>query len=322
MPDTRVLNVLSVDVEDYHDQLALDFQDRIVPPNAEAERCTHRMLDLFDEYDVRATCFLLGEIAEHFPSLVRRIADAGHQLGVHGYHHLHVFRQTPEQFRDSIGRAKALIEDVSGKPADAHRAVAFSIGKSTMWAMEILADLGFVYDSSIFPIRGRRYGVPDAPRFTYRHELPSGRWLWEVPMSTVEALHRRWPACGGGYLRLFPFGYTRYAFRRLNTEGRAAIVYLHPYEIEPHPTIEPLPGLTWKQRLHFRFFNFNQLVGRRHTERKLRNLFETYRFGTIAELIDHLAQPTVPSSARSHAARADTSPPSHASPSPPQANKT
>jgi len=291
-PSDAPLNILSVDVEDYHDQLALDFQDRIVAPDAEAERCTDRLLELFAECDVRGTFFILGEIAEHFPALIRRIADAGHHLGVHGYYHLQVFRQTRSDFRVSLDKAKKLIEDTTGQPADAHRAVAFSIGADDGWVFETLVDLGFRYDSSIFPFRGRRYGIPDAPRRPYRYTLPDGRGIWEVPMSVVPFMGRRWPACGGGYLRLFPLWYNRWAIERLHTDGIGAVVYLHPYEVEPNPVVHPLVGLTARQKRQFAFFNFHQKRRRAATIPKLRRLFARYPFGTIRQAVGRLTHAT------------------------------
>jgi len=288
------LNILSVDVEDYHDQLALDFQDRIVPPDLEAERCTDRLLDLFEEYGVKGTFFILGEIAEHFPDLVRRIAEQGHHLGVHGYYHYQVFRQTRDGFRGSVTRAKKLIEDVSGQPADAHRAVAFSIGADDQWALETLVDIGFKYDSSIFPFRGRRYGVPDAPRRPYEMQLSEGRSIWEIPMSVGERFGRRWPACGGGYLRLFPLVYNEWAIKQLNREDIGAVVYLHPYEVEPQPVIHPLTGLTFKERCKFAFFNFHQKRRRAATIPKLRRLLSRYRFGTVRDAIEAITTSASP----------------------------
>lgn len=282
-----ITNILTVDVEDYHDQLPLDFQDRIVPPNQEAERATEQVLELFAEQGVRGTFFILGEIAEHFPGLIRRIADQGHHLGIHGYYHHHAYRLTPEQFRESIGRAKKFVEDIAGREADAHRAVAFSINEKsgTMWALDVIAELGFRYDSSIFPFQGRRYGSPEAPRFPYRLQLAGERTLWEIPMSTVQVGGRRLPACGGGYLRMFPLRYTDFAIRRINDEGHPAVVYIHPYEVVPSPGIEPLAGLSFKQELHFRFFNFQQVCFRRRTVPKLRALLGRYRWGTIADAV-------------------------------------
>ncbi len=280
-----MLNALTIDVEDYYNQLAIDFCDRVEPPRPESQRDTHRMLDLLAEAQVRATCFILGEMAEHFPSLVRRIADEGHQLGVHGYYHHQIWRHGPAEFRAVTRRAIEAIEEAAGRPVTAHRAVAFSLTPHTLWALPILADLGIEYDSSIFPFRGRRYGIADAPRGPHRIDL-GGRSLWEFPLSTVDALGRRWPVCGGGYLRHFPLAYTRWGIRRLNAEGIPANIYLHPYEIEVGPRIAAIPGLnTWRQRLKFRFFNYHQLRRRKATTPKLRALLSEYAFGPIDRVL-------------------------------------
>lgn len=282
-----MMNILSVDVEDYHDQLALDFQDRIVPPEEEAVRCTERLLELFARHGVKGTFFILGEIAEHFPALVRRIAGAGHHLGIHGYYHLHAFRQTPAEFRSNVERAKKLVEDTAGREANAHRAVAFSInpGSGTMWALPILMELGFKYDSSIFPFKGRRYGMPEAPRGPHILRSRSGRTMWEVPLSTVIRFGRRWPVCGGGYLRHFPLRLTTRAIARLNAEGLPAVMYLHPYELETAPNIQPLVGLSRKQQLKFAFFNFHQLRRRNRTAAALDHLLTHYPFGSLEQVI-------------------------------------
>lgn len=285
-----MINILSVDVEDYHDQLALDFQDRIVPPDEEAVRCTERLLTLFAELNVRATFFILGEIAEFFPQLVRRIAQQGHHLGIHGYHHHQVFRLTPPQFRDAVHRAKSLVEDLAGREANAYRATAFSINhrSGTMWALPILMDLGFKYDSSIFPIQGRRYGIPDAPRGPFQWRSQDGRILREFPMSTVVKWGRRWPVCGGGYLRHFPLSLTDSAIQSLNSEGLPAVTYLHPYEVEPHPRIAPLPGLSLRGKLRVAFFNYHQVRRRSHTIPALRFLLTKHRFGALEDCLASL----------------------------------
>jgi polysaccharide deacetylase family protein (PEP-CTERM system associated) len=285
MNPSDIVNIMTVDVEDYHNQLAMDFQNRIVPPDEEAVRTTDELLAILDEYRVRGTFFILGEIAEYFPELVQRIAGRGHQLGVHGYYHHRAFLLTPEQFRQSIERAKKRIEDLTGKEANAHRAVAFSIGEGTMWALDILADLGFKYDSSFYPFRGRSYGLPTGPRGPYQNHLPGGRWIWEVPLSTVVWMGRRWPVCGGGYLRHFPLSVTVRAMRRLHAEGLPAVVYVHPYELEVAPDIEPLPGMSLRDRMKFAFFNYHQVRQRKHTRRKLRYLLANYLFGAIDQVV-------------------------------------
>jgi polysaccharide deacetylase family protein (PEP-CTERM system associated) len=279
------LNVLSVDVEDYHNQLAVEYQNRVEPPTAEAERCTDRLLDIFGDTGTKGTFFILGEIAEAFPRLVRRIADEGHHLGVHGYHHVRVTRQTPAEFRKTIREAKDLIENVTGREADAYRAPFFSINESTLWALDILEDLGFRYDSSIFPIQSSRYGIPTARRTPYRHRLRNGNTIWEVPMTTVEIAKRRVGACGGGHLRMYPLGFTQYAMRQLQQQGRGANVYLHPYEVETRPRFQRLPGLPLMQSLGLSFYNFHQRMGRKSVERKVRWLLENHPFGTIEQLV-------------------------------------
>lgn len=293
-----ILNVLSVDVEDYHNQLALDFLGRIVPPNVEAVRCTERLLEVFAEHQVRGTFFILGEIAEHFPELVRRIGGAGHHLGVHGYHHHLVFNMGQEEFRSAAERAKKRIEDLCGRAADAYRATAFSISRGrTPWAWSTLVDLGFKYDSSVFPFAGRRYGDANAPREPFRIVLPDGRLLWEIPMSTAVGWGRRWPVGGGGYLRLAPMWLTDRAIRSLHHEGRGLVVYLHPYETEPAPRIDPLSGLSLKKMLHFYFFNFHQQVNRAATSSKLHHLLSRYHFAAIDDVVrdtDSQAAPTIP----------------------------
>lgn len=293
----RPLNVLSVDVEDYHNQLAVEYQQRIEPPNEEALRCTERLLDIFGDYDAKGTFFILGEIAEAFPQLVRRIAREGHHLGVHGYHHLRITWQSPESFRRAIGRAKWLIEDLTGQEADAYRAPWFSLRQTTLWALEILADLGFRYDSSMFPVQAQRFGIASAPRLPYRHRLSDDKTLWEVPLTTVTVANRRVGACGGGYLRVFPLSYTRYAMRQLQRQDRPAIVYMHPYEVEPKPNFTPLPNMTPWQNLGFRFYNFHQCIGRKTVESKVRWLLENHRFGTIEQLVAQLEPQPAPTQA-------------------------
>jgi polysaccharide deacetylase family protein (PEP-CTERM system associated) len=282
---SQPLNVLSVDVEDYHNQLAVEHQNRIEPPTDEAERCTDRLLDIFGDTGSKGTFFILGEIAEVFPRLVRRIADEGHHLGVHGYHHERVTSQTPEEFRRSIRKAKDLIEQLTGQEADAYRAPYFSVNESTLWALDILGDLGFRYDSSIFPIQAGRYGIPTARVTPYRHRLLNGKSIWEVPMTTIEIAKRRIGACGGGHLRLYPLRFTQYAMDWLRREGRPANVYLHPYEIEPQPRPYSLPGLSVMQSLSLRFYNRHQRVGRKSVERKVRWLLENHPFGTVEQLV-------------------------------------
>lgn len=293
-----MLHALSIDVEDYYNQLAIDFCDRVEPPREAAARDTERMLALCAEHGVKTTCFILGEMAEYFPWLVRQIAEAGHHIGVHAYYHHQIWRHTPKSFREVTKRAIGLLQDVTGKKVNAHRAVAFSLTRETLWALPILADLGIEYDSSIFPFRGRRYGISDAMRGPHRLVLPDGRSLWEYPLSTVEALRRRWPACGGGYLRHFPLAYTRWAIRKLTAEGLPCNLYLHPYEVEVPGPIDRIPGIeSLRQKLKFSFFNFHQTRNRAATEKKLTGLMRDFTWGPIPQVLAQwqAANPDVPS---------------------------
>lgn len=229
-------NGLSVDVEDYYHVEA--FADRIRPENwpqfpRRVVENTRRVLDLFREFGVHATFFVLGCVAEQEPGLVREILAAGHEVGCHSYMHRRVMTMTPQEFREDLRRACGTIENAGGAKVVGYRAPTFSIADGSLWAIEILAEEGFLYDSSVFPVRHDLYGMPRAPRFPFRWECGGGKSLFEIPPFTVRALGRNWPAAGGGYLRILPMGYTRWALRRVRQrDGRPAVVYFHPWEID------------------------------------------------------------------------------------------
>lgn len=223
--------VLSVDVEDYfHVEAFSDIVSRdqweSFPSRVVVN--THRLLDLFDEKDVKATCFVLGWVAERFPALVREILARGHELACHSYWHRPIFRLTPEEFRADTRRAKSVIEQAAGVQVFGYRAPSFSVTRKSLWALEILAEEGFSYDSSIFPVRHDFYGIPDAPRTPFK----SGS-LVECPMSTFRMGSANWPVGGGGYLRMFPYWYTQAGTRRAWGEGIPLITYVHPWEVDP-----------------------------------------------------------------------------------------
>lgn len=281
-----MMHAMTIDVEDYHSVFARDWLDRDRPPTDAVVRNTRRMLGWFADKNVRCTCFVLGEVAEAFPELVREIAAGGHELGVHGYYHRQVFKLDRASFRKEVGDAKALIEDISGARIRGHRAPAFSIMPETAWALEVLAEEGFDYDSSIYPIRGSRYGWPDFRRDIHEVTLADGRHIIEAPLSTVSLLGRRFPSCGGGYLRHFPGFVTRMAINRVSRE-QPAIVYLHPYEIETScPPIETSHLPPDRQATVARFHRM-QLRNRESVEQKVLMLLDRYEFGPLAEVIDH-----------------------------------
>ncbi|MCH7814793.1 MAG: DUF3473 domain-containing protein [Planctomycetes bacterium] len=290
-----MIHALTIDVEDYHSILARDWLDREAPPSEAVVRKTHRLLEMLAEHDVRATFFVLGEVAQTFPHLIRDLVEAGHEVGVHGYHHRQVFKLTPEEFRAEVGGAQSLIQDITGVAAQGHRAPAFSITPQTSWALEVLAELGFRYDSSVFPIAGRRYGWPGFPLDIHEMTLDSGRKIIEAPLTTVSVFGKRFPACGGGYLRHFPYWYTRWAIRRAQ-RSRPAIVYLHPYELDTVPYAPDVSGLSPDARRTALRFHRGQTRNRHTVKQKLVRLLGEFRFTTVSEVIDRVLERSSPAS--------------------------
>ena len=230
-----VLNALSVDVEDWFHVGAFE---RTISRSSwdglthRVERNTDAVLALFAEAGVSATFFTLGWVAERYPALMRRIAEAGHEVASHGYDHARVFTLSPEAFRADLRRSRALLEDASGQRVTGYRAPSFSIDHRTPWAHGILAEEGYRYSSSVAPIRHDHYGWPESPRFAWRPV--AGRELLELPVTTAEFGGRRLAAGGGGFFRLLPYGFSRWAIRQVNgREQRPAILYFHPWEIDP-----------------------------------------------------------------------------------------
>ncbi|NJM50145.1 MAG: DUF3473 domain-containing protein [Sphingomonadales bacterium] len=228
-------NALSVDVEDWFQVGA--FETVIKRSDwdgleCRAERNTDAVLSLFDDAGVKATFFTLGWVAERYPALMRRIVDAGHEIASHGYAHDRVFTFTPGEFADDIDKARKIIEDTSGMAVTGYRAPSFSIDKRTPWAHEILAEKGYHYSSSVAPVKHDHYGWAEAPRFAF-HPVAGSDFL-EIPVTTAQLGPKRLAAGGGGFFRLLPYQFSRWAIRQVNLEaGRPAIIYFHPWEIDP-----------------------------------------------------------------------------------------
>lgn len=232
-PTDTIFNALSIDVEDYFQVSAFE---SYVSRNewdtylCRVERNVENILGILEHANAKATFFTLGWVAERYPGLVRRIVDCGHELASHGYSHRRASDQTPEDFFADISDAKKLLEDVSGERVLGYRAPSFSIGRGNEWALESIAKAGYQYSSSVYPVQHDHYGWVDAPRFPFQpcHDLI------EIPVSTVHFWNRNWPAGGGGYFRLLPYWLSRWAIRRINTfEGKPAIFYFHPWELDP-----------------------------------------------------------------------------------------
>ena len=255
------INAMTVDVEDYFQVQAL--ADRISRGDWErlpsrVERNTDLVLRLFADQGVKATFFTLGWVAERHPALIRRIVDQGHELASHGFSHIRATDQDRDAFRADVGRTKALLEDIGGVPVRGYRAASFSIGATNLWALEALAEEGYVYSSSVYPIRHDLYGMPDAPRFAFNP--PGAAGLVECPVTTTRLFNRNLPCGGGGYFRLLPYGYSRWAMRRVNRrDGEACIFYFHPWEIDPGQPRQS--GLSARSRLRH-YTNLGRMEGR------------------------------------------------------------
>ena len=273
-----MVNAMTIDVEDYFHVSAFD---RVVSRDQwaqfESRVCanTERLLRIFETHGVTATFFVLGCVAERFPTLVADIMSLGHEIASHGYDHRLVYEQTPLAFRQDVRRAKAVLEGLTGSRVDGYRAPSYSITSRTPWAFDVLIEEGHRYDASVFPIRHDRYGMPDAPRFPHVVSRPAGS-LVEAPGSTVRLGPVNLPVAGGGYFRLLPYWWTRWGIGRLNRLERCpAIFYLHPWEIDPGQPRLPADRLG-------RFRHYRNLD---RTEDRLHQLLADFRFDTLRSAI-------------------------------------
>ncbi len=273
------MNALSIDVEEYYH--ATIYQEAVngVTTGLESrvEASTERVLTLLAAHDVRATFFVLGEVGSGHPAIVRKIAGAGHEVACHGYHHDLVSGQSPETFRAGVRRAKTVLEDVGGQPVVGYRAPSFSIGPQERWAYAILAEEGFRYDSSVYPIVHDRYGDREAPRFPYEIWRNGSDSLIEFPIGTVRLFGVNLPVGGGGYFRLLPGRVFTAGIRRVNTrEHKPVMFYFHPWELDPG---QPRAPMAWHNR-------FRHYVGQERHEAKLARLLSRTPFGTALEVLE------------------------------------
>ena len=273
-PSTR--NALTVDVEDYFH--ASVFR-KIAPRESwsqypsRVELSTRKVLDLLAEFDLRGTFFVLGWVAERLPSLVREILAGGHDLGCHSYAHGLIYEIGPKQFREDTRRARAAIEDAAGVAVNAYRAPTFSITHRSLWALEILLELGFTADSSIFPTKNHLYGIPSAPRRPFRIRIQGTDFL-EFPLPVLDIGGYGVPFTGGAYLRILPLGFQVSAFNKMMSRSQPVVMYFHPWEIDPaQPRLASAFGP--------KFYHY---AGLRHTEARLRQLFRMFGFGTLQNL--------------------------------------
>lgn len=273
-----IRNALTVDLEDWFQ--VSNFDSLVSRASwderpSRVERNTHVLLDLFDESGAKATFFVLGWIAERFPGLIREVRDRGHDLASHGFGHELVYSLTPELFAEDLSRARDAIVSAAGVTPRGYRAPSFSIDHRSFWALDVLAEHGMKYDSSIFPVQHPRYGVPGFSRTPTRVRTKAGRILTEFPPTTWRVLGRNIGASGGGYLRLLPLAVLRRAFRAMNDRGEPACLYVHPWEIDPNQPRLPVGGLG-------RLTHYTNL-GR--TEGRLRSLLREFAFAPMEECL-------------------------------------
>jgi polysaccharide deacetylase family protein (PEP-CTERM system associated) len=276
------LNAMTVDVEEYFTVQNLDgivSREQWPAQAMRADQQTRRLLDLFDMHQVKATFFVLGWVAERNRALVRELHERGHEVAAHSYWHRLVFDMTPVEFREDLVRVRDLLQDIIGAPVRGYRAPTYSITQRSLWAHEILIEEGFEYSSSIFPIVHDRYGIPDYPRFPLRVSV-GGASLWEFPLTTMRIAGRNLPVAGGGYLRLFPVRSVAAALAFVNErEHQPAILYLHPWEIDPE-----IP----KFRQGF-LRDTRGYIGLSGMIRKLDLLCSWFEMGTVARVLRGLA---------------------------------
>ena len=275
-----MFNALTIDVEDYY--MVSAFADRISFDDwsgyeSRVERNTHRILGLLDERGAKGTFFVLGWIAERFPALIREIHSQGHEIASHGYNHRLVYGLSTQEFREDLRLSRDILQDITGVPVLGYRAASYSIVKRSIWALDILIEEGFVYDSSIFPVYHDRYGMPGAMRHPHVVTRSVGSII-EFPPATLKVGKSVFPVAGGGYLRLLPMSLTRHAMRRLNErEKQIAVVYLHPWEIDPDQ-----PRIKGKLLSRLRHY-----VNLDSTFMKLDTLLTDFRFESLRTLIKH-----------------------------------
>lgn len=275
-------NAFTVDVEDYFQVEA--FKNSIDRDSWDSRECrveanTQRVLALLADHDTRATFFILGWVAERYPQLVQEIAKQGHEVASHGYDHKLIYKQQRAEFVEETERSKKILEEITGVAVKGYRAATYSIIESSLWALDVLVEQGFEYDSSIFPGRHDKYGIPGSRLEPYVHHAPNGGQLVEFPVTVLEMAKARLPVAGGGYFRLFPYAFIAWAYRRINRQQRPFMFYVHPWEVDPdQPRITQA---SW-------FSQFRHYTNLDSCEADMGRMLESFDFQPMAEVISQL----------------------------------
>lgn len=278
---TDKTHAMTIDVEDYFHVAALS---KIIHPSqwddqpSRVVQNTEKLLSLFNKHGIKATFFVLGWVAEREPKLVEDIAAAGHEIASHGYSHQLIYKQSQDVFRDETLRSKDILENIINKPVEGYRAASYSITKDSLWALDILAELGFKWDSSIFPIYHDNYGIPDTPSEPYLIETKNGQSLVEFPITSARFMGLSVPAAGGGYFRQFPYPVFRYLFQLAAKQSNSANnFYLHPWELDPgQPKFD---NASW-------FSRFRHYTNLDKCEARLERMINDFNFTTVSNTLD------------------------------------
>lgn len=274
-----VTNAFSIDVEDWYQ--VSDFEDQVRPEDWDGHESrvvanTRRLLRLLAEFRVKATFFVLTWNAERHPALVEEIAADGHEIATHGHAHRLVYELGPDLFRRDLDRSISILERITGRRPSGYRAPSFSVTSRSMWALPAMLEAGLEYDSSVFPVQDALYGVPGARRFPFVIHEERERRLVEFPMTTARLAGRNLPLGGGAYLRVLPYPYMRWGMRQVNATGEPAVVYLHPWEVDPgHPRIRS----RGKRGFSTHYLNLDAMEG------KLRRLLSDFRFAPVRDVL-------------------------------------
>ena len=273
-----IKHAMTVDVEDYFHVAA--FKD-VIDVNTwdewpcRVEQNTEKLLALFEQADIKITFFILGWVAERYPNLVKAIQAGGHEIASHGYSHQLIYNQSPDIFRQETLKSKQILEDITGEKVFGYRAASYSITRQSLWALDILADLGFEWDSSIFPTRHDNYGIPDSPEEPYKIITSNGASLTEFPLTTAKVLGQSIPAAGGGYFRQYPYALSRWLFERAShNQTKPQIFYLHPWEIDPEQPRVPNASA---------FSRFRHYTNLKRCLPRLERLLQDFNFGTMSQ---------------------------------------
>ncbi|MCG8015280.1 MAG: DUF3473 domain-containing protein [Candidatus Thiodiazotropha sp. 'RUGA'] len=278
----RQINAITVDVEDYYQVSAFNKQVTKADWEGYESRVydnTHRILKIFDDNSIKGTFFVLGWVAERNKKLITEISELGHEVSCHGYSHDLVYNQTPDKFLEETKKSKAILEDIIGKPIKGYRAASYSITEKSLWALDILTECGFTYDSSIFPIMHDRYGIPGAKTMPHRLKTAKGNEIIEFPLSTVGIAKRRLPVSGGGYFRLFPYWLSKAGLNRVNRNDQMPFIfYMHPWEID-----EGQPKIKSSRLSEFRHYNNIDKF-----ETRLLKLIRDFEFSTVSDVLQRM----------------------------------